>query len=157
MGLLPGNRELFWALAPWCRQPIIDGSRHVGTGDGGHEVNPTLVIGTSCKVCVDSLLIATAIKLWFDFFFFSLSWEDWNAGKGRDGTCSAPIMECILLSVLQDTETVADMADFPDIHFSSSRVGMKLNFIFSSLSYYTYSHREKFSLTKIGVGGRHAT
>lgn len=37
-------------------------------------------------------------------------------------------MECILLSVLQDVDTVADMADFPNIHFSSSVVGVKFNF-----------------------------
>lgn len=32
-------------------------------------MDPTSVIGTSYKLCVDSLLIATAVKLLFDFFF----------------------------------------------------------------------------------------
>lgn len=44
-------------------------------------MNPTLVIGTSCKVCVDSLLIATAIKLWFDFFFFHFPEKTEMQGK----------------------------------------------------------------------------
>lgn len=59
-----------------------------------------------------------------------------------------------VLSVSQNIDTVADMADFPNIHFSSSVVGVKLNFIFSSPSYYTYSHRDKFSPI---IGRRRAT
>lgn len=60
MGLLLGNQELFLATHAQCRQPLIDGSEHADTRDKRHEVDPTLVTGTSYKLWVDFLLIKSS-------------------------------------------------------------------------------------------------